>query len=383
MYKVTTLNKISPVGLRELGQDYELTEEMEGADAVIVRSFKMHEMTFPASLMAIARAGAGTNNIPTDRCADEGIVVFNTPGGNANSVAELVLGAMLEVSRNMPAANEWANHLDGDVAKAVEKGKSQFAGHEIAGKKIGVIGLGHVGKLVANKAAALGMDVAAYVRTPRQVPGLVPEVDVHTDLAPVLDGADFISIHVPANAANKGMVDEALIEKMKDGAIFLNFARADLVDEPAMIKALADGKISRYVTDFPNENLVGKDGVQLLPHLGASTEESEERCAAMAVRELREYLEKGNIVNSVNYPGVSLGDLPEGGARLCLLGTDAESLKTALSAAAEAADTKPVQIEAAEKAGHAVCLADISSKEAAQAMQAQLKEKVTQVRLIG
>jgi D-3-phosphoglycerate dehydrogenase len=383
MYKIATLNKISPVGLGELTDAYEITEQTDAADAIIVRSFKMHEMEFGKDLKAIARAGAGTNNIPVDRCAEEGIVVFNTPGGNANSVAELAVGAMLEVSRNMPAANIWANGLEGDVAKAVEKGKSQFAGHEIAGKKIAVIGLGHVGKLVANKAAALGMHVSAYVRTPRHVAGLQPEIEVFTDLDPVIEGADFVSIHVPSNADNKGMVNAEMIDKMKDGAIFLNFARADLVDEPAMLAALKEGKLSRYVTDFPNENLVGQEGVQLLPHLGASTEESEERCAAMAVKELREYMERGNIVNSVNFPGVNLGDLPQGGARLCLLGTDVPTLKSAADTAAKEGGAKVLHIVAAEKKGQAACLADISEPQDAQAMMAALEGKVARARLIG
>ena len=380
MYKVATLNKISPVGLRELGPQYEVTEETETADAIIVRSFKMHEMEFGKSLKTIARAGAGTNNIPVDRCADEGIVVFNAPGANANSVAELAIGAILEVSRNLSEANVWASGLEGDVAKAVEKGKSQFAGHEIAGKKIGVIGLGHVGKLVANKAAALGMQVAAYVRTPRHVSGLMPDIEVFTDLAPVIDGADFISIHIPSNENTRGMVDAEMISRMKDGAIFLNFARADLVDDTAMLKALADGKLSCYVTDFPNENVVGKKGVYPLPHLGASTEESEERCAAMAVRELREYLEKGNIVNSVNYPGVSLGDLPEEGARLVLLGTDVQVLTEAAEAAAEQAGAEVLHIVAADRKGYAACLADISKKD--EAVLAQLEEKVIRARML-
>ena len=383
MYKIATLNKISPVGLRELSDDYTITENTEESDAIIVRSFKMHEMEFGKELKAIARAGAGTNNIPVERCAEEGIVVFNTPGGNANSVAELAVGAMLEVSRNIPAANAWANGLSEDVAKAVEKGKSQFAGHEIAGKKIGIIGLGHVGKLTANKAAALGMQVAAYVRTPRHVSGLMPEIEVYTDLDPVIDGADFVSIHIPSNDNTRGMVDEAMIAKMKDGAIFLNFARADLVDDAAMLKALADGKISKYVTDFPTENLVGQEGVHLLPHLGASTEESEERCAAMAVRELREYMEKGNIVNSVNFPGVSLGDLPKGVTRLCLLGNDLAALKSEVENAAKEAGAELLHIVAAEKKGQAACLADISKPEDAQAMLAQLEGKVTRARMIG
>ena len=253
----------------------------------------------------------------------------------------------------------------------------------LAGKKLAVIGLGHVGKLVANKAAALGMHVSAYVRTPRHVAGLQPEIEVFTDLDPVIEGADFISIHVPSNADNKGMVNAEMIDKMKDGAIFLNFARADLVDEPAMLAALKEGTLSRYVTDFPNENLVGREGVQLLPHLGASTEESEERCAAMAVKELREYMEKGNIVNSVNFPGVNLGDLPQGGARLCLLGTDVPALKVAADAAAKEGGAKVLHIVAAEKKGQAACLADISEPQDAQAMMAALEGKVARARLIG
>ncbi len=382
MYKVATLNKISPVGLAELGEEYEISESLERAEAIIVRSFKMNDMEFEDELLAIGRAGSGTNNIPVDRCAEEGIVVFNAPGANANSVAELVIGAMFEAARNIPEGTAWANTLDSDVAKAVEKGKSQFAGHEISGKKMGVIGLGHVGLLVANKAAALGMDVTAYVRTPREVPGLSPDVTMVYDMDKVLAESDYLSIHIPGGGDNKGLIGAEKIAKMKDGVVFLNFARADIVDDEAMLMAVEDRKVARYITDFPNDKLVGRYHVVVIPHLGASTEESEERCAAMAASEVREYLEKGNIANSVNFPAVSLGDIPAGMARLCLLGQAGAPLKEQAHEAAAAAGVTIAEETEAEGKGKAVYLADISKPVDEQALLEALPDGMILARVL-
>ena len=306
--KIQTLNKISPVGLKEFGAAYTVGDEIAAADAIMVRSAVMHEMTFDPALRAIARAGAGVNNIPVDRCADEGIVVFNTPGANANGVKELTICALLLASRDITAGVQWASGLTGDVAKQVEKGKSQFAGYEIAGKTLGVIGLGAIGGMVANAAHSLGMNVV----------GCDPYLSVdgawHLSRAilkaasydEIFETADYITLHVPATPTTTKMINAETIAKMKDGVRLVNLARADLVDAAALKDALASGKIARYVTDFPTDEIIGVPNVVAIPHLGASTEESEDNCAAMAARELIDYLENGNIRNSVNYPNLAL-----------------------------------------------------------------------------
>lgn len=303
MYQIATLNKISKVGLAQLTPEYMVIEDTAKADGILVRSADMLSMEFSSDLKAIARAGAGVNNIPLDRCAESGIVVFNTPGANANAVKELTISALFLAARNIPAALSWAKELTEDVGKTVEKGKSQFAGTEISGKILGVAGLGAIGRKVAAAAQALGMKVRGYD------PYLTGEVDfpVYEDLKEMLAECDYVTIHIPANDSTKGMFNKELFGAMKDGSVLLNFSRDKLVNDVDLLVAIETGKISQYITDFPNDNLVGRNGIVLLPHLGASTAEAEDNCAAMAVNELRDYFENGNVINSVNFPKADLG----------------------------------------------------------------------------
>lgn len=321
MYKIGTLNKISPVGLARLTDDYTITENVQEANSIILRSYNMHDMEFSPDLLAIGRAGAGVNNIPLDKCAQQGIVVFNAPGANANAVKELCLSGMFLAARNIPAGLEWAKTLAGteDVGKAVEKGKGQFAGTEIKGKTLGVIGLGAIGAMVANAAESLGMDVIGYdpflsIKAALSLSNTIKIVDSPKDLYPQ---CDYITIHVPANDNTKGMIDAAAFAQMKDGVVFLNFARDKLVNDADLLAAIGSGKVKKYVTDFPNDTVIGKEGVIALPHLGASSAEAEDNCAAMAVDQVMDYLENGNIVNSVNMPACSLG--PKKGTRISVI----------------------------------------------------------------
>ena len=309
MFKIATLNKISPVGLAKFTDNYEIIDNLDDACGIVVRSQDMKEMDFSDELLAIARAGVGVNNIPTDRCAEEGIVVFNTPGANANAVKELVIGGMLLASRNIVEASNWAHSLEEDIAKQVEKGKSQFKGNEIIGKTLGVIGLGGIGVPVANAAINLGMRVMGYDAhlSVNNALHLSDRAYVVNRLEDMLSACDFITMHVHANAETNGMINADVFSKMKDGAVLMNFARASIVDTAALKDALASGKISKYVTDFPNEDMKGLDNVIMTPHLGASTDEAEDNCAKMAVTELMDYIENGNIKNSVNYPAVDMG----------------------------------------------------------------------------
>ena len=309
MYKIGTLNKISPVGLANLSDKYTVTDGVEGVNGILVRSQDMHEMKFDKSLLSIARAGAGVNNIPLLDCADQGIVVFNTPGANANSVKELVLAGLFLAARNLPEGIKWAGTLTENVGKAVEKGKSQFAGHELKGMTLGVVGLGAIGTLVANAAYDLGMNVIGYdpFLSLKAALGLKPGVKVIDDLKLLLPACDFVTIHVPATDTTKGMFNETLFGQMKDDAVLLNFSRDKLVNEDDLLAALADGKLKKYITDFPTDKVIGAENVIAIPHLGASTAEAEDNCATMAVRETMDYIENGNIVNSVNFPAVDLG----------------------------------------------------------------------------
>lgn len=304
MFTVHTLNKISNKGLDKLGDQYQVSDSMENADAILVRSAKMHDITLPESVLAIARAGAGVNNIPVDAYAQKGIVVFNTPGANANAVKELVLCGLLLASRKVVDGINWSMTLTEDVAKAVEKGKSAFAGQEILGKKLGVIGLGAIGVLVANAAQALGMEVIGYdpYISIDAAWGLSRHIKHATTLDEVYKEADYITVHVPLLDSTKHMLNKEAFDKMKDGVRILNFARDTLVENNDIKAAIAEGKVATYVTDFPVEDVIGCDKIITIPHLGASTEESEENCAMMAVKEIKDYLEKGEIVHSVNYP---------------------------------------------------------------------------------
>lgn len=309
MYKIATLNKISPVGLKQLPGGYILVENASEADGILVRSQDMHEMELGDKLKAIARAGAGVNNIPLDKCAERGIVVFNTPGANANAVKELVLCGLLLAARNVPSALSWAAGLKEDVSKTVEKGKSQFAGSEILGKTLGVVGLGAIGRKVAASAKALGMEIVGY--DPYYVSG-GEGISVYSDLGEMLSLCDYVTLHLPANDSTKGMMNAELFDAMKDGTVLLNFSRDKLVNELDLAAAMESGKVAKYVTDFPNDNMVGRENVILLPHLGASTEEAEDNCAVMAVDEIRSYFENGNIINSVNFPRLDMGELGSG-----------------------------------------------------------------------
>lgn len=311
MYKYHCLNPVSDVGLEKFTEEYVPVSTPEKADAVLVRSAAMHEMKFPPELKAIARAGAGVNNIPLDRCAEEGIVVFNTPGANANGVKELVIAGMLLASRDIIGGINWVqeNEEDGNIAKDAEKAKKAFAGCELEGKKLGVIGLGAIGVLVANAATNLGMDVYGYDpyvsidsawRLSRSIHHAKTVYELYED-------CDYITIHVPAVESTKGMIDKDAVSLMKKGVVVLNFARDILVDEEAMVDALVSGHVKHYVSDFPTPVTAGGKGAIVIPHLGASTEESEDNCARMAVKELRNYLENGNIKNSVNYPDCDMG----------------------------------------------------------------------------
>ena len=311
MYRVHYLNPISPKGTALWTEDYQTAEHVEDADAIMVRSTAMHDMTFSEHLLAVARAGAGVNNIPLDRCAEQGVVVFNTPGANANGVMELSLCGMLLASRDVIGGINWVQSIkgEGDVAKKVEKGKSKFAGHEIANKSLGVIGLGAVGGPLANAARKLGMNV--YGCDPFISIDAAWHLDSHIirvkTREEIYEQCDIISLHTPLLEDTKKMINAEAISKMKDGVIILNFARDLLVDDDAMEAALKSGKVKRYVTDFPNDRTANMEGVIAIPHLGASTEESEDNCARMAVREIMNYLENGNIVNSVNFPNCDMG----------------------------------------------------------------------------
>ena len=311
MFQINCLNPISKVGLEILTTDYKINPDVEEAEGILVRSASMHEMEFPKSLLAVARAGAGTNNIPLDKCAEKGIVVFNTPGANANGVKELVIAGMLLASRDIVGGIEWGktNAEDENIAKTAEKEKKNFAGTEIAGKTLGVIGLGAIGVLVANAAIRLGMKVYGYdpYVSVNAAWNLSRDVKHAYNLDEIYENCDYITIHVPLMDATKHMINKEGINKMKDGVILLNFARDLLVEEKEVLKGIAAKKIRKYVTDFPNPIVAGQPGCIVIPHLGASTEESEDNCAKMAVLQMMDYLENGNIKNSVNYPEFDMG----------------------------------------------------------------------------
>ena len=312
MYKIQTLNKISPIGLNRFPhENYEVASEFSNPDAIVVRSFKMHDMEFPSNLKAIARAGAGVNNIPIDKCSEQGIVVFNAPGANANAVKEIVLGSMLLSSRDIIGGVNWVQSIadKGDeVPVLVEKEKSNFAGTEIKGKTLGVIGLGAIGAMVANDAIALGMDVIGYdpYISVDAAWTLSSKVQKATGLETMLSQVDYITIHVPLIEQTKNMLNREKFAMMRDGVKIINFARGGLVNNADLKEAIAAGKVSTYVTDFPDASLLNVKGVIPIPHLGASTAESEENCAVMAVDQIKEFLEEGNIKNSVNFPNCSL-----------------------------------------------------------------------------
>ncbi len=371
MYNIKTLNKISPCGLVNFKADkYSVGDEVESPEAILVRSASMHDMDMPESLLAIARAGAGVNNIPVDACAEKGIVVFNTPGANANAVKELVIAGLFLSSRKVIPAIDWAKTLKGngaEVGKMVEKGKGAFAGPEILGKKLGVIGLGAIGILVANAARALGMDVYGYdpylsVDAALKLDNNVVHVE---DVNEIYAACDYISVHVPLTPDTKNMINEQSIAKMKNGVRILNFARGDLVNSADIIEALGKGAVSAYVTDFPSDEVIGVEGVVAIPHLGASTQESEDNCAVMAAKEIVDYLENGNVTNSVNFPNVSMPRTTK--SRICVIHKNIPNMLTQISGAVSAIGVNIEKMNNQSKKENAYTILDVDdivSKEA-------------------
>jgi D-3-phosphoglycerate dehydrogenase len=358
MFKVLTLNKISKAGLQHLPtSNYEILDNCENPDGILLRSFAMHDMELPASLLAVGRAGAGVNNIPIDKCSEKGIVVFNTPGANANAVKELIICGLLMASRKIHEGINWCQGLaqDGTVAKAVEAGKGEFTGPEIMGKKLGVIGLGAIGKLTAQAAHALGMEIIGFDPSYN---GSLGDILKHVDnLDALYSECDYISLNVPATAQTKGMINSSAIAKMKDGVRIVNAARAELVNNEDIKVAIESGKVSCYVTDFPVDEVLGTKGIITIPHLGASSPESEENCAHMAGIQLKDYLETGSIINSVNFPNTgSLGAVS--GKRICVLHKNDAELESV-------AGVKAVFSDVRGDFGYTVCdVADDSKAEA-------------------
>ena len=369
--KVQLLNKIAAVGTDKLDKAvYDIAAEIDNPDAIMVRSAAMHDMAFGDNLKAIARAGAGVNNIPIDRCSEQGIVVFNTPGANANGVKELAICALLLASRNIVGGIKWAESLEGTegVAKAVEAGKSKFAGCEIAGKTLGVIGLGAIGGMVADIATSLNMDVVGCdpfisIAGAWHLNNRVAQAKNYDEIYAV---ADYITLHVPATPDTKNMINAESIAKMKDGVKIINLSRADLVDAAAVKAGLASGKISAYVTDFPTEDILGVDGVVAIPHLGASTEESEDNCAVMAAVELDQYLRYGNIKNSVNFPNVEMPITTD--VRVCVLHANVPAVLSQLTSVLSAEGINIEHLTNKSKGNNAYTVLDISAAPAEDAV---------------
>lgn len=365
MRYVHCLNNISKKGTDTLPDNYELTDDINQADGIMVRSAAMHDMEFSDNLLAIARAGAGVNNIPLDRCAEEGIVVFNTPGANANAVKEIVIAGLLLASRDIIGGIEWCkeNADDENIAKMREKAKKAFAGNELKGKKLGVIGLGAIGALVSNAAIALGMDVYGYdpflsVNAAWRIDNAVTHV---TDVSDIYKNADYITIHVPATADTKGMINADAIAQMKDGVNFLNFARDTLVDNDAMAAGLESGRVAHYVTDFAVPAAMKMKNAIVLPHLGASTEEAEDNCAIMAAKELTDYIENGIIVNSVNYPVNNMGGIRAGIARVCVLHKNVPAILSKITAILGDANVNIANMANNGKGDNAYTLIDVEA----------------------
>lgn len=384
MFRYTCLNPIAQTGLDGFSENYEKTEELNDADAILVRSAKMHEMELPKNVCAIARAGAGVNNIPLDKYADQGIVVFNTPGANANGVKELVFAGMLLAARDIIGGANWTKSQaeNPDVAAVAEKEKKKFAGTELLGKKLGIIGLGAIGVKVANAATHLGMDVYGYDPYISVDAAWNLSRNIHhiNDVEDIYRQCDYITIHVPLLDSTKKMINSDAIAKMKDGVVILNFARDLLVDEEAVLAAIESGKVHRYVSDFPNTTTVGKPGVIVTPHLGASTAESEENCAVMAVKELRNFLENGNIKNSVNYPNCDLG-ICESASRLAICHKNVKGMISRFTDVL--ADTNIHNMSNASKGDFAYTLLDLDSTVSPEELaQVEAIEGVLKVRVV-
>ena len=376
MYNVLTLNKIAAVGTKRLGDNYTCGNDVQDPDAILVRSAAMHDMEFGDNLLAIARAGAGTNNIPKDKCTEQGICVFNTPGANANAVKELVLTGLLLASRKVVEGIEWAKTLKGsgdEMGKKVEKGKSQFVGPEITGKTLGVVGLGAIGILVANVAVAVGMDVIGFdpFLSEANKAKLDPAVKIMGSNEEVMVNCDYLSIHVPLLPDTKDMVDAEMISKMRDGVRILNYSRDGLVNSEALLDALKSGKVAKYVTDFGNDTILGEENVIVIPHLGASTPESEDNCAVMACNQIKDYIENGNIVNSVNLPALSV---ERNGSRVTVISKADADVKSVDVAGMTGFNTKT-------RGGYAYTIIDGATEADAEKLAAV--EGVIKVRFIG
>lgn len=362
MYSILTLNKIAAVGTDKFDSSkYTVGKEVSNPDAIMVRSAKMHDMEFGSNLLAIARAGAGVNNIPVDKCAESGIVVFNSPGANANAVKELAICALLLSSRKITEAAAWAASLKGtpDAPKTVEGGKSKFAGPEILGKTLGVIGLGAIGGKIANAAVDLGMKVVGYdpYLSVNGALHLDPSVKVVTDINEIYTASDYITIHVPYTPDTKNTIDAEQIAMMKDGVRLINLARGELINSEAVVKAIADGKVAKYVTDFADDVVLGVDNVIVLPHLGASTPESEDNCAVMAANELIDYIENGNIKNSVNFPNAIMNAT---GTKVCILHKNVPTIIAQITSAVGEAGLNIDNMVNASKKDYAYTMLDIA-----------------------
>ena len=384
MYRYKCLNPIAEVGLERFSEDYSETDNIQEADVVLVRSAKMHDMELPDGMQAVARAGAGVNNIPLEKCAEKGIVVFNTPGANANGVKELVFAGMLLAARDIVGGANWVQSQSGnpDVAAATEKEKKRFAGSELQDKKLGIIGLGAIGVQVANAATHLGMEVYGYdpYISVNAAWNLSRHINHSNDVNEIYEKCDYITIHVPLLDSTKKMINREAIAKMKNNVVILNFARDLLVDEEAVIEAIEEGKVHRYVSDFPNPVTVGKKGVILTPHLGASTVESEDNCAVMAVKEIMNFMENGNISNSVNYPNCDLG-ICNAESRLAIYH---RNVKKMISRFADIlSDTNIQNMSNTSKGDYAYTLFDLDSKVAPETVE-QLRnvEGVVKVRVV-
>lgn len=386
MYNIQTLNKIAACGTDLLDKSkYTFGDDIANPDAILVRSAAMHDMELGSNLLAIARAGAGVNNIPIDKCSEKGIVVFNTPGANANAVKELIICALLLSSRKIPASMEWIKTLKGkgdEVGKLVEKGKSQFVGPEIMGKKLGVIGLGAIGVLVANAAAALGMEVYGAdpflnVEHALKLSGKVHYVKSNKE---IFEQCDYITLHVPATAETKGMINAEAIASMKKSVRLLNFSRDALVDEAAVINALDNGGMACYVTDFATDALIGHENVITLPHLGASTPESEDNCAVMAVKEVVDYIENGNITNSVNLPNMEMAIT--GSAKICVIHKNVEGVINNITAPISAAGMNIENMQSKSKKDYAYTCLDVKGDPSGIEEKLKAVENVVGVRVI-
>jgi D-3-phosphoglycerate dehydrogenase len=383
MYNIQTLNKIAACGTDIFDKAaYTVGDSVENPTAIMVRSAKMHDMEFGSDLLAIARAGAGVNNIPVDRCAQEGIVVFNTPGANSNAVKELVICALLLSSRKITEAAAWAASLKGtpDAPKTVEGGKAKFAGPEILGKTLGIIGLGAIGGKIANAAVALGMNVVGYdpFLSVNAALHLEPSVKIVTDVNDIYKVSDYISIHVPYTPDTKNTIDSEQIALMKDGVRLINLARGELINSEAVIKAIGEGKIAKYVTDFADDVVLGQENVIVLPHLGASTPESEDNCAVMAAHELIDYIEKGTIKNSVNYPNAELAKT--GDALVCVMHRNVPELIAKISGVCAASGANIENLVNKSKKDYAYTMLDITGAVDASAIEAI--EGVIRVRVL-